>query len=68
MNKDGYADITPTQGKQIALVHKILDENPEPHRIDDGWQCWNFEGMEDSKEPIRILERPVRQFPRRYKK
>ena len=65
MKQDGYADITPIQGKQIAIVHKILDQNPAPHRIEDGWQVWNFNEETSEKEPIRILERPERQFPRR---
>ena len=65
MKQNEYADITPIQGKQIALVHKIINENPAPHRTEDGWQVWNFEDREESNEPIRILERPERQFPRR---
>lgn len=66
MNKNGYADITKVQGRQIALVHKIIDEGLKPHRMVDGWQVWEFNQSE--KEPIRIAEKPVRQFPRRYKK
>lgn len=72
MNKNGYTDITTIQGRQIALVHKILDENPAPDRVVDGWQIWEFGRNENrepiSKEPIRIIEKPDRQFKRRYKK
>lgn len=69
MNKDGYADITPTQGKQIALVHKIIDDNIQPDSVKDGWQCFNIQNkVEGENEPIRIFEKPERQFKRRYKK
>lgn len=72
MNKNGYADITEIQGRQIALVHKIIDENPAPDRVEDGWQVWEFGRNENrepvSKEPIRIIEKPEMKFKRRYYK
>jgi hypothetical protein len=66
MNRDGYADITEAEGIQIALVHKILDENPAPHYVEDGWECWSFgDKREVKKDPIRIVEKP--KFRRKYK-
>lgn len=63
---NGYADITELQGKQIALVNKILNEKLEPHYIEDGWECWSFgDKREVKKEPIRIVEKP--KFRRKYK-
>lgn len=69
MSKNGYADITEIQGRQIALVHKIIDKGIQPDSIKDGWQCFTIERKAQvSKEPIRIIEKPDRQFKRRYKK
>lgn len=66
---NGYADITELQGRQIALVHMIMDENIQPDSVKDGWECFTIEKkVQVSNEPIRIIEKPERQFKRRYKK
>lgn len=66
---NGYADITELHGRQIALIHRIIDGNIPPDCTADGWECWNFEPMPEgrkTKEPIRKMEYP--KFKRRYKK
>lgn len=70
MKKDGYADITPIQARQIGLVSSIIDGNIPPDGIEDGWQVWHFATNENrepvKKEPIRIKEEP--KFIRKYYK
>jgi len=64
-----YCKITELQGRQIALVHKIIDDGIQPDSVEDVWQCFNIEKKAQvSNEPIRIKETPERQFKRRYKK
>ena len=64
-----YCKITELQGRQIALIHKILDEGIQPDSVKDGWECFTIERkVQVSNEPIRIKETPERQFKRRYKK
>lgn len=65
---NGYADITEVQGRQIALVHKIIDEGIQPAYTKDGWECFNLnnEPVIKKGEPIRKIEQP--KYRRRYKK
>ena len=38
-----YCKITELQGRQIALIHKILDEGIQPDSVKDGWECFSIE-------------------------